>query len=139
MTTKRLGLGSSTWNMNSEIFAIKDIKYGNFEYKVTWQGYGNLSSLPKIARMISFAVACGAEEVLLCSKGRSLTVDARPFLCYDDISPLIDVIVSMFAWHLPLSDTEVSIDSVAFAHRDHAEKFIELCDQHIAWNILKTK
>jgi hypothetical protein len=111
----------------SELFKIRDIDYHEFQWSVTWEGYGTVGKTDSKAldKMWTAAWDTGAWQVAFTGINHGVITIQRILIEEHQYSP-----ARLFLDHiLPLT-------GVAFETRAQAEQFVHTMEQHIIFSVL---
>lgn len=110
----------------STIFKIADIPgWHGLTWTVTWPGRGVIRR--QRYKMLEFAAQTGDYCIGVSSATECVSINTPVLLSQDWEPEMLD--------HLFGSVSELT--GMAFTERRFAERFVELAEKHIAWNLLK--
>lgn len=110
----------------SNIFTIKDIPgWHGLTWSVSWPQRGIVRK--QRYKMLEFAAQTGDCCVGACSDSECVSINTSVLHSQSWEPEMLD--------HLFSRVTELK--GMAFTERKYAERFVELAEQHIAWNLLK--
>lgn len=110
----------------SKLFTITDIpEYDQLGWSVTWPGKGVIRR--QRYKLLEFASQTGDWRVGVCAGSECVSIDT--------------VLLFNTAWEPEMLDhlfgTVKELTGLAFTQRQYAERFVELAERHIAWNLLQ--
>jgi hypothetical protein len=112
----------------SNLFTITDIpEYDRLTWTVTWPGRGVIRR--QRYKMLEFAAQSGDWRVGVCTEKECASIDTVVLLSTTWEPEMLDHLFG------PVKE----LTGLAFTERRYAERFVELAEQHIAWNLLKQR
>jgi hypothetical protein len=112
----------------SKLFTITDIpEYDRLTWTVTWPGRGVVRR--QRYKMLEFAAQSGDWRVGFCTEKECASVNTVVLLSTNWEPEMLD----------HLFETTKELTGLAFTERRYAERFVELAERHIAWNLLKQR
>lgn len=110
----------------SNLFTISDIpEWDGFGWSVSWPGRGAVRR--QRYKLLEFASQSGDFRVGVCTEKQCLSIEVSLLWAQSWEPEMLDHLFG------PIQE----LTGLAFTERRYAERFVELAERHIAWNLLK--